>query len=250
MAGPKAIRRCREATDHSHPRAYAAGPLWRCPPCRRPVCDIGQRGRCSCHLTPTQQNPDLSARHRIRPTKKARPRIAPGPLTAAGVHPASNRYPQLRTLLKQIATSPRLNRCTWDLSLHLPERGTSLFLTASARSIARSASAKASAFVAAWPVVGGFVRTMFFLLVGVSRLSGDRRAAPRTGGLRLIWVGVAAVAEGRVAETIAADTGRCRLALRHAIKAAAPHMPSDILTAKLGSTCLRGAHCTKGNRRE
>ena len=86
--------------------------------------------------------------------------------------------------------------------------------------------------------------------LGVSRLSGDRRAAPRTGGLRLIGVGVPAVVEGRIAETIAADTGRCRLALRHAIKAAAPHMPGDILTAKLGSTCLRGAHCTKGNRRE
>ena len=136
------------------------------------------------------------------------------------------------------------------LEPYLPERGTSLFLTTSAPSIARSASAKASAFVAAWPVVGGFVRTMFFLLVGVSRLSGDRRAAPRTGGLRLIGVGVPAVVEGRIAETIAADTGRCRLALRHAIKAAAPHMPGDILTAKLGSTCLRGAHCTKGNRRE
>src|ERR1700757_2698119 len=31
MAGPKAIRRCREAADHIHPRAYAAGPPWPCP---------------------------------------------------------------------------------------------------------------------------------------------------------------------------------------------------------------------------
>jgi hypothetical protein len=52
------------------------------------------------------------------------------------------------------------------------------------------------------------VGTTFFLLVGVSRLSGRRRAAPRTGGLRVFGMGVPAVAEGRIAETIAADTGR------------------------------------------
>jgi hypothetical protein len=51
------------------------------------------------------------------------------------------------------------------------------------------------------------VGTTFFLLVGVSRLSGRRRAAPRTGGLRVFRMGVPAVAEGRIAETIAADTG-------------------------------------------
>jgi hypothetical protein len=50
------------------------------------------------------------------------------------------------------------------------------------------------------------VGTTFFLLVGVSRLSGRRRAA-RTGGLRVFRMGVPAVAEGRIAETIAADTG-------------------------------------------
>jgi hypothetical protein len=52
------------------------------------------------------------------------------------------------------------------------------------------------------------VGTTFFLLVGVSRLSGRRRAAPRTGGLRVFGMGVPTVAEGRIAETIAADTGR------------------------------------------
>jgi len=52
------------------------------------------------------------------------------------------------------------------------------------------------------------VGTTFFLLVGLSRLSGRRRAAPRTGGLRVFGMGVPAVAEGRIAETIAADTGR------------------------------------------
>jgi hypothetical protein len=51
------------------------------------------------------------------------------------------------------------------------------------------------------------VGTTFFLLVGVSRLSGRRRAVPRTGGLRVFRMGVPAVAEGRIAETIAADTG-------------------------------------------
>ena len=51
------------------------------------------------------------------------------------------------------------------------------------------------------------VGTTFFLLVGVSRFSGRRRAAPRTGGLRVFRMGVPAVAEGRIAETIAADTG-------------------------------------------
>ena len=52
------------------------------------------------------------------------------------------------------------------------------------------------------------VGTTFFLLVGVSYLSGRRRAAPRTGGLRVFRMGVPAVAEGRIAETFAADTGR------------------------------------------
>jgi hypothetical protein len=49
------------------------------------------------------------------------------------------------------------------------------------------------------------VGTTFFLLVGVSRFSGRRRAAlnGRTSG---IPHGRSAVAEGRIAETIAADT--------------------------------------------
>jgi hypothetical protein len=59
MAGPKAIRRCREAPDHIHPRAYAAGPPWPCPARRGPVCDIGRRGRCSWRLPPTATEPGL-----------------------------------------------------------------------------------------------------------------------------------------------------------------------------------------------
>jgi hypothetical protein len=55
----------------------------------------------------------------------------------------------------------------------------------------------------------------------------------------VIGIGVLAVVEVRIAETIAADTGRCCLALRHAIKAAARHMPSDIGAAKLGGACIR-----------
>jgi hypothetical protein len=91
-------------------------------------------------------------------------------------------------------------------------------------------------------------RVSRLLLVGVSRLSG--RAGPRAGGLRVIRISVLAVAEVRIAETIAADAGRCCLALRHAIKAAARHMPTDIRAAKLGGACIRRDHCTKGDRRD
>ena len=61
----------------------------------------------------------------------------------------------------------------------------------------------------------------------------------------MIRIGVLAVAKGRIAETIAADAGRCCLALRYAIKAAARHVPSDIRAAKLGGACIRRDHCTK-----
>ena len=66
----------------------------------------------------------------------------------------------------------------------------------------------------------------------------------------MIGIGVFAVIDVRVAETIAADTGRCCLALRHAIKAAARHMPGDIRAAKLGGASIRRDHCTKGDHRE
>jgi hypothetical protein len=93
-------------------------------------------------------------------------------------------------------------------------------------------------------------RVSRLLLGGVGRRSGRRRAAPRTEGIRVIRISVLAVAEGRIAETIAADTGRCCLALRHAIKAAARHVPRDIRAAKLGGACIRRDHCTKSDRRE
>ena len=54
----------------------------------------------------------------------------------------------------------------------------------------------------------------------------------------MIGIGVPAVIEERVMETIAAETGRTRLTLRHAIKYAARHMPSDIPAAKLAGVRL------------
>jgi hypothetical protein len=76
------------------------------------------------------------------------------------------------------------------------------------------------------------------------------RASLRTERLRVIRIGVVAVAKGRIAETIAADTGRCCLALRHGFKAAARHMPSDVPAAKLGGACIGRGHCSKSDRRK
>ncbi len=78
-------------------------------------------------------------------------------------------------------------------------------------------------------------------MVGVSRLSR---------GLWMVGMCVPAVVQGRIAETITTDTGRCCLALRHAIKAAARHMPSDIPAAKLPGACLGRDHCAKSERRK
>jgi hypothetical protein len=70
------------------------------------------------------------------------PRIVPRPLNCRRRTSGQQLlFPSCPALLEQIVTIPRLSRGTWDLSFHLAERGTSrTFLTASARSIARSAS--------------------------------------------------------------------------------------------------------------
>jgi hypothetical protein len=88
------------------------------------------------------------------------------------------------------------------------------------------------------------------LLLGrAGRGSGRRRAA--LPGLRVRRrIGVLGVVKPRIAETIAADTGRRCLALRHACKAAARHMPRDIRAAKFGGACIRRDHCTKRDRCE
>jgi hypothetical protein len=131
MAGPKAIRRCREAPDHIHPRAYAAGPPWPCPARRGPVCDIGRRGRCSWRLPPTATDRDSSPHVSIRSSNTRNLSDKPPYLRAALQHPTpwgiANEKPRhegrgppqalayIRPrahhgLLEQNATGPRLNK--------------------------------------------------------------------------------------------------------------------------------------------
>ena len=73
---------------------------------------------------------------------------------------------------------------------------------------------------------------------------------PRTEGFRLIGKGVSAVAQGWITETITAQPGRGRVALRHAVKAAARHMAGDIGAAKLACVCSRQVYRTESDRRD
>ena len=65
----------------------------------------------------------------------------------------------------------------------------------------------------------------------------------------MIGKGVAAVVEERIAETITADAGRCRLALLHITKAAARHMTGDVPAAKFPGAGLWRGHRSKRDRR-
>ncbi len=63
----------------------------------------------------------------------------------------------------------------------------------------------------------------------------------------MIGEGLSAVLEKRITEAVAADAGRCGLALLHRIKPAAGHVASHILAAKLARTSLIFAHRAKRN---
>ena len=65
----------------------------------------------------------------------------------------------------------------------------------------------------------------------------------------MIGIGAAAVVEVRIAETIAADAGRCRLALLHVTKAAAGHVSRDVPATKLAGAGLWRGHRSKRDRR-
>jgi hypothetical protein len=80
---------------------------------------------------------------------------------------------------------------------------------------------------------------------GVCFAPSRARALLRVRSVRLISEGIAAVVQGRIAEAVAADTGRCRLALLHCVKPATGHVAGHILPAKLGRAGLFSAHRAK-----
>jgi len=96
------------------------------------------------------------------------------------------------------------------------------------------------------------------LWIRIAVVAMHTRSAPRVCSVWLVGEGIAVAAEVAeciagsvelgIAEAIAADAGRGRLALLHRVEAAAGHVSGYVLAAIFAGTCAACGDCAKGTR--